>query len=121
MTLQIWASERKQTVTNEPFTFSVDTLDLPSSNAIILHDDKTYYQSAAALYGPTVETMVQEEDAQPLTQPIIEPIKIRKFRVGASGGPEKRFDDEFVFFTRTIYLSLFCSSTVRYVETRVLR
>lgn len=38
--------------------------------------------------------MVQEEDAQPLSQPIVEPIKVRKFRVGASGGPEKRFDDE---------------------------
>lgn len=68
--------------------------DLPSSNAIILHDDKTYYPSAQALYGKDVETMVQEEDAQPLTQPIVEPIRVRKFRVGASGGPEKRFDDE---------------------------
>lgn len=38
--------------------------------------------------------MVQEEDAQPLTQPIVEPIKIRKFRVGSSKGPEKSFDDE---------------------------
>lgn len=40
--------------------------------------------------------MVQEEDAQPLSQPLVEPIKTRKFRVGASGGPEKRFDDEYV-------------------------
>lgn len=46
------------------------------------------------LYGPGVETMVQEEDAQPLTQPIVEPVRIRKFRVGQSGGPEKSFDDE---------------------------
>lgn len=68
--------------------------DLPSSNAIILHDDKTYYPSAQALYGADVETMVQEEDAQPLTQPIVEPVRVRKFRVGASNGPEKRFDDE---------------------------
>ncbi|KAL8283107.1 hypothetical protein RQP46_005885 [Phenoliferia psychrophenolica] len=70
--------------------------DIPAPNAIILHDDKTYYPSAQALYGADVETMVQEEDAQPLTQPIVEPVKIRKFRVGASGGPEKRFDDEFM-------------------------
>lgn len=38
--------------------------------------------------------MVQEEDAQPLTQPIVEPIRIRKFRVGASNGPVKTFEDE---------------------------
>lgn len=68
--------------------------DLPAPNAIILHDDKTYYPSAATVYGAGVETMVQEEDAQPLTQPIVEPIKIRKFRVGSSKGPEKSFDDE---------------------------
>ena len=61
---------------------------------MILHDDKTYYPSAQAVYGADVETMVQEEDAQPLTQPIVEPIKIRKFRAGASNGPEKRWDDE---------------------------
>lgn len=63
---------------------------------MILHDDKTYYQSAQALYGDQVETMVQEEDAQPLTQPIIEPIKVRKFRVGAATGPTRRWDDEFL-------------------------
>lgn len=61
---------------------------------MILHDDKTYYPSASAVYGEGVETMVQEEDAQPLTQPIVEPIKIRKFRVGVSKGPEKRWNDE---------------------------
>lgn len=59
----------------------------------MLHSDKKYYPSASAVYGEDVETMVQEEDAQPLTQPIIEPVKIRKFRVGAVTGPERRFED----------------------------
>lgn len=68
--------------------------DLPPSNAVILHDDKTYYPSAQTVYGADVETMVQEEDAQPLTQPLVEPIRIRKFRAGASTGPERRWDDE---------------------------
>lgn len=74
-----------------------DVVGLTStSNAIILHDDKTYYQSSQQLYGQDVETMVQEEDAQPLSQPIIEPIKIRRFRAGNATGPERRFDDEFL-------------------------
>lgn len=71
--------------------------DLPPSNAVILHDDKTYYPSAAAVYGQDVETMVQEEDAQPLSVPIVEPVKTRKFRIGETkGGVEKRWDDQFM-------------------------
>lgn len=70
--------------------------DIPSSNAIVLHDDKTYYPSASATYGPGVETMVQEEDAQPLSVPIVEPVKTRKFRLGAAKGPERRWEDQCV-------------------------
>lgn len=33
------------------------------------------------IYGEDVETIVQEEDAQPLTEPIIKPVKQRKFQV----------------------------------------
>ncbi|KAK4056965.1 hypothetical protein OIO90_001865 [Microbotryomycetes sp. JL221] len=70
--------------------------DVPPVNAVILHDDKKYYPSASAVYGDDVETMVQEEDAQPLSQPIVDPIKTRKFRVGASKGPDRRWNDEFM-------------------------
>lgn len=70
--------------------------DIPSSNAIVLHDDKTYYPSASATYGPGVETMVQEEDAQPLSVPIVEPVRTRKFRLGTTKGPERRWDDQSV-------------------------
>ena len=49
--------------------------------AVVLHEDKKYYPSALEVYGPGVETLVQEEDAQPLTEPIIAPIKRRKFQV----------------------------------------
>lgn len=36
--------------------------------------------------------MVQEEDAQPLTEPIIAPIKSRKWTVEEKDMPETRFD-----------------------------
>ncbi|KAK5198519.1 hypothetical protein LTR16_006340, partial [Cryomyces antarcticus] len=49
------------------------------SNAVILHEDKQYYPTAQQVYGPDVETMVQEEDTQPLTQPIIAPVVQKKF------------------------------------------
>ncbi len=41
------------------------------STAVVLHEDKKYYPTAMEVYGPEVETLVQDEDAQPLTEPII--------------------------------------------------
>jgi U5 small nuclear ribonucleoprotein component len=38
----------------------------PSSNAIVLQEDKQYYPSAEDVYGKDTETLVMEEDAQPL-------------------------------------------------------
>jgi U5 small nuclear ribonucleoprotein component len=64
----------------------------PVHNAVVLHEDKQYYPSASDVYGPDVETMVQEEDAQPLTQPIVAPIKVRKWNVEEKDMPETRFD-----------------------------
>jgi U5 small nuclear ribonucleoprotein component len=44
------------------------------------------------VYGEDVEALVQEEDAQPLTEPIIAPIKIRKWVLEEKNLPETRFD-----------------------------
>ena len=51
-----------------------------SANAVVLHEDKKYYPTALEVYGPEVETLVQEEDAQPLTEPIIAPVRKNKFQ-----------------------------------------
>jgi U5 small nuclear ribonucleoprotein component len=59
---------------------------------VVLHEDKKYYQTAAETYGEDVETMVQEEDAQPLTEPIVAPIKVRSFAVQEKDLPTTRFD-----------------------------
>jgi len=49
------------------------------SMAIVLHEDKKYYPTPAEVFGPDVETITHEEDTQPLTKPIIEPVKKNKF------------------------------------------
>nr|CAH0113132.1 unnamed protein product [Daphnia galeata] len=64
--------------------------------AIVLHEDKKYYPSALEVYGPGVETLVQEEDAQPLTEPIIAPVKRRKFQVAEQELPETTYNMEFL-------------------------
>ncbi|KAF8424500.1 P-loop containing nucleoside triphosphate hydrolase protein [Tirmania nivea] len=71
-------------------------LDDGPSNAIILHEDKQYYPTAEQVYGADVETMVQEEDAQPLSEPIIAPIKVKKFNVEEADLPKVHFSREFM-------------------------
>ncbi|KAJ9113090.1 hypothetical protein QFC20_001977 [Naganishia adeliensis] len=65
-------------------------------NQIVLHEDKKYYPTAEETYGPDVETLVQEEDAQLLTEPIVQPEKIRKFVVEEKDMPVTRFDRSFM-------------------------
>ena len=58
----------------------IDDGDGGQSTAIVLHEDKKYYPTASEVYGPEVETLVQEEDAQPLTEPIVAPVRKNKFQ-----------------------------------------
>jgi U5 small nuclear ribonucleoprotein component len=71
-------------------------LDEGPSNAVILHEDKQYYPTAQQVYGEDVETMVQEEDAQPLTQPIIAPVEQKKFTIQEVDLPPVFFDRSFM-------------------------
>ncbi|KAF5397484.1 hypothetical protein PHET_08754, partial [Paragonimus heterotremus] len=63
---------------------------------VVLHEDKKYYPSALEVYGPEVETLVQEEDAQPLTQPLIEPVKHKKFAYTEFDIPLTTYNPEFL-------------------------
>lgn len=52
-------------------TFALSTLSA--------YQDKRYYPSAEEVYGADVETLVQEEDAMMLDEPIVKPITVTKF------------------------------------------
>ncbi|KAG0698450.1 Calreticulin family-domain-containing protein [Suillus ampliporus] len=80
----------------QPAEGALMEIDEPVHNAVILHEDKQYYPSAEDVYGPDVETLVQEEDAQPLTEPIVAPIKVRKWTVEEKDMPQTRFDKGFL-------------------------
>jgi U5 small nuclear ribonucleoprotein component len=73
-----------------------DAADEGPSNAVVLHEDKQYYPTAQQVYGEDVETMVQEEDAQPLTQPIIAPVEQKKFTIQEADLPPVHFDRSFM-------------------------
>ncbi|EJW83943.1 hypothetical protein WUBG_05148 [Wuchereria bancrofti] len=72
-----------------------DADQIPSSQ-IVLHEDKKYYATAVEIYGEDVETIVQEEDAQPLTEPIIKPVKQRKFQALEHALPETTYSKEYL-------------------------
>jgi len=63
---------------------------------VVLHEDKKYYPDAEEVYGPNVETIVQEEDAQPLTEPIIAPVKHKKFSLVKQDFPRTSYDMEYL-------------------------
>lgn len=67
-----------------------EPMDVSEQNtmAVVLHEDKRYYPSALEVYGPEVETLVQEEDAQPLDKPLIEPVKKAKFQIKEQNIPD---------------------------------
>ncbi|KAK6915008.1 116kDa U5 small nuclear ribonucleoprotein component, N-terminal [Dillenia turbinata] len=58
------------------------TSDVDMDNQIVLAEDKKYYPTAEEVYGEDVETLVMDEDEQPLEQPIIKPVRNIKFEVG---------------------------------------
>lgn len=62
--------------------------------AVVLHEDKRYYPSSAEVFGPDVETIVQEEDTQALTVPLIAPLKHKKFQIREQNLPETVYDME---------------------------
>lgn len=56
--------------------------DIDMDNQVVLAEDKKYYPTAEEVYGEEVETLVMDEDEQPLEQPIIKPVKNLKFELG---------------------------------------
>jgi len=66
-----------------------------ADRSIILHEDKKYYPDAEEVY-PGAETLVQMEDTQPLTDPIITPVQSKNFDLLEKKMPETTFDFNFL-------------------------
>ncbi|KAL3148256.1 hypothetical protein ABBQ38_15518 [Trebouxia sp. C0009 RCD-2024] len=64
--------------------------------AVVLHEDKKYYPTADEVYGKETETLVMEEDAQPLEVPIIAPIKAKKAELLEQQPLKTNYNNEFL-------------------------
>eukprot|EP01116_Phalansterium_solitarium_P021320 TRINITY_DN6583_c0_g1_i3.p1 TRINITY_DN6583_c0_g1~~TRINITY_DN6583_c0_g1_i3.p1 ORF type:complete len:855 (+),score=281.52 TRINITY_DN6583_c0_g1_i3:219-2783(+) len=74
---------------------SMAIVESNGTQAIVLHEDKKYYPSAEEVY-PDAETLVQEEDTQALTEPIIAPIKKKNPYVVEKQLPPTTYSKEFL-------------------------
>lgn len=87
------SEEEQQPIQDETALMQIDG---QPSNAVVLHEDKQYYPTAQQLYGEDVETLVQEEDAQPLSVPIIASVEKKKFQVQEADLPPVYYSREFM-------------------------
>lgn len=76
---------------------------------VVLHEDKKYYPTAEEVYGPEVETIVQEEDTQPLTGKsggagFRAEIETRTFHSHQQSWKYSEWTDSFSFATDKYYL-----------------
>ena len=63
---------------------------------IVLHEDKEYYPAAQTVFGAGVEALVEEEDHQPITKPIIDPPKSKFHQVFTKIAPELKYSSEYL-------------------------
>lgn len=71
--------------------------------AVVLHEDKQYYPTALEIYGPDVETIVQEEDTQALDVPLVEPVKKKRFNLKEQDIPDTTYNMEWVQMNQLSY------------------
>ncbi|RKP24578.1 P-loop containing nucleoside triphosphate hydrolase protein, partial [Syncephalis pseudoplumigaleata] len=63
---------------------------------LVLHEDKKYYPTAEEVYGEGVETLVQEEDTQLLSEPIVQPVKVKSFTLSEKDLPTTAYRKEYL-------------------------
>lgn len=75
---------------------SADSL-APVGRAIVLHEDKQYYPDAEQVF-PEAQVLVQEEDTQALSEPIVKPVKVKEYdkRLKADEFPPTTFTKDFL-------------------------
>ncbi|KAJ9131203.1 hypothetical protein P3X46_035288 [Hevea brasiliensis] len=110
--------------------------DVDMDNQIVLAEDKKYYPTAEEVYGEDVDTLVMDEDEQPLEQPIIKSVRNIKpevgvkdsstylssqFLVGLMSNPSLTlFMDMLVEQTRhMLTFNTNCEKHMRYTDTRI--
>ncbi|KAH3767175.1 110 kDa U5 small nuclear ribonucleoprotein component CLO [Pelomyxa schiedti] len=70
-------------------------VEFNEQRSVVLHQDKKYFPTAEEVY-PQAEVLVEEEDAQPLSTPIVAPVKEKKFQTVERTLPPTTFSTEYL-------------------------
>jgi 116 kDa U5 small nuclear ribonucleoprotein component len=97
-----------------------------SGYSIIPYEDKQYYPSTADVY-EDVEVLVEDEDTQPLTEPIISQVKTKDFDVIEREVPVTTFDYDYLaalmykphFIRHVVFLGHFHSGKTSLIDVLV--
>lgn len=84
---------------NDPDVFMKDA---DPSTAIILADDKQVYPKASDVFGPDTEAMVEEEDTQRLSEPLVAPKRSIVTVLSESDGSRPRPKYDYEYFAAAI-------------------
>ena len=80
---------------NDSLTTNIFNTIQNDNYSVVLHEDKNFYPDANEVY-PGVDNIVQEEDMQPITEPIIPPAFPKVFDLLEPTLPQTTFNYEFV-------------------------
>ncbi|RKP04912.1 P-loop containing nucleoside triphosphate hydrolase protein [Thamnocephalis sphaerospora] len=90
------AEDELEAEAREQSSFALMRMDDVPENQVVLHEDKKYYPTAEEVYGQEVETLVQDEDTQLLSEPIVETVKVKSFTLGEEGLPKTVYQKEYL-------------------------
>jgi len=92
----VWPSERRSVAAlRHEEDQDLVPMDDRMETSVVLHEDKKYYPTAEEVY-PDTETLIQVEDTQLLSEPIIAPVKQRAFEIQEKKIPAVTFTKEFL-------------------------
>lgn len=80
--------------TNDRYADNVKAVTIQPNGIVIGH--KQYYPEAGELYGDEVDITIGLEDTQPITTPIIQPIKQTKYSIYETKQPDTTYDYKYV-------------------------
>lgn len=76
--------------------------DADPSSAVVLADDKQVYPKASQVFGPDTEAMVEEEDTQRMSEPLVAPKRSRVTVLNESGDSRPRPKYDYEYFAAAI-------------------
>ncbi|RKP12914.1 P-loop containing nucleoside triphosphate hydrolase protein [Piptocephalis cylindrospora] len=79
-----------------PNSTSLVRMEDAEANQVILHEEKSFYPSAQQVYGEDVETIVQEEDTQLLSEPIVKPKRVEHTQLQEKDLPQTSYKKGFL-------------------------